>query len=173
MHARAPRSKRNRRDRFWRRPLASLAAALFWAMLMGMSPAAADPNLITKPSAYSAKETIERFERAVTAKGWVVFTEIDHAAAAAKVGLELKPRTVVIFGNPKLGTAPMQATPTLAIDLPLKALVWQDDAGKVWLSYNSADYLAQVYTRHGRTLLPDASNGIAQFLDDLSDQATK
>jgi uncharacterized protein (DUF302 family) len=142
-------------------------------MLIGMSPAVADPNLITKPSAYSVKETIERFERAVTAKGWVVFTEIDHAAAAAKVGLELKPRTVVIFGTPKLGTAPMQASPTLAIDLPLKALVWQDDAGKVWLSYNSADYLADAYERHGRTFLPDASDTLAQFLDQLSNQGTK
>ena len=106
-------------------------------------------------------------------KGWVVFTEIDHAAAAAKVGLELKPRTVVIFGNPKLGTAPMQGTPTLAIDLPLKALVWQDETGKVWLSYNSADYLADVYARHGRELPADARSGIGDLLNQLSDQAVK
>ncbi|HUK06823.1 MAG TPA: DUF302 domain-containing protein [Stellaceae bacterium] len=154
--------------------LLALAFAAFCTIWLGMSDAtAADAKLITKPSAHSVKETIERFERAVMDKGWVVFTEIDHAAAAAKVGLELKPRTVVIFGNPKLGTAPMQGTPTLAIDLPLKALVWQDETGKVWLSYNSADYLADVYARHGRELPADARSGIGDLLNQLSDQAVK
>jgi len=152
----------------------TLVFAALCTIWLGMSDAiAADAKLITKPSAHSVKETIERFEHAVMDKGWVVFTEIDHAAAAAKVGLELKPRTVVIFGNPKLGTAPMQGTPTLAIDLPLKALIWQDDTGKVWLSYNSADYLADVYVRHGRELPADARAGIADLLDQLSDQAVE
>jgi uncharacterized protein (DUF302 family) len=156
-----------------------LRFALRYMLMLNLTllavPAMADPNpsLVTKPSAYSVAETIARFERAVTGRGWVVFTEIDHAAAAAKVGLELKPRTVLIFGNPKLGTAPMQTTPTLAIDLPLKVLVWQDDTGKVWLSYNSADYLGDMYARHGRTLPPDARSGIADILNQMSDQAVK
>jgi uncharacterized protein (DUF302 family) len=89
-------------------------------------------GLITKPSQYSVEETIERFEAAVKAQGGVVFTEIDHAAAAAQAGLALRPRTVIVFGNPKTGTPLMQRAPTLAIDVPLKALVWQDDQGKVW-----------------------------------------
>jgi uncharacterized protein (DUF302 family) len=94
---------------------------------------AAESGLISKPSNHSVEETMERFERAVKAKGangWMVFTEIDHAAAASKNGLTLKPRIVIVFGNPKLGTKPMEGAPTLAIDVPLKALVWQDDQGK-------------------------------------------
>jgi uncharacterized protein (DUF302 family) len=114
---------------------------------------AADNGLITVQSHYSVKETIVRFEAAVRAKeslGFIVFTEIDHAAAAAKFGLKMRPRTVIIFGNPKLGTPVMVNTPMLAIDVPPKALIWEDDQNKVWLTYNSADYLGDViYARHG------------------------
>jgi uncharacterized protein (DUF302 family) len=114
---------------------------------------AADNGLITVQSHYSVKETITRFEEAVRAKGslgFMVFTEIDHAAAAKKFGLTMRPRTVIVFGNPKLGTPVMVKTPTLAIDVPPKAMVWEDDQGKVWLTYNSAEYLAKViYVRHG------------------------
>ena len=114
---------------------------------------AADNGLITVQSRYSVKETVARFETAVRAKeslGFMVFTEIDHAAAAKKFGLTMRPRTVIIFGNPKLGTPVMVNTPTLAIDVPPKALVWQDNDGKVWLTYNSAEYLGNViYARHG------------------------
>ena len=84
-------------------------------------------GLITKPSKYSVQETLERFETAIKAQGWVVFTELDHAAAAAQAGLALRSRTVIVFGNPKVGTLLMQQAPTLAIDVPLKALVWQDE----------------------------------------------
>ena len=80
----------------------------------------------------------------------MVFTEIDNSAAARKFGLKMLPRTVIVFGNPKLGTPVMVKTPTLAIDVPPKALVWEDDQGKVWLTYNSAEYLGNViYARHG------------------------
>ena len=91
---------------------------------------AADSGLISKPSKYSVPETIQRFEAAVKAKGYIIFTEIDHAAAAAKFGLESRPRTVVVFGDPKNGTARLQKAPTLAIDAPPKALVWQDDQAR-------------------------------------------
>ena len=86
---------------------------------------AADDGLITKPSRYSVKETIARFEAAVKdreATGATVFTEIDHAAAAKKLGLDIRPRTVIVFGNPKVGTPVMVKTPLLAIDVPPKAL---------------------------------------------------
>src|SRR5271165_1185395 len=136
---------------------------------------AADPGLITKQSRYSVKETIERFETAVKAKeanGFMVFTEIDHAAAAKKFGLDMRPRTVIVFGNPKLGTPVMVKTPLLAIDLPPKALVWEDDQGKVWLSYNSADYLYKtIYPRHGAEA-PPTTAPVAKFLDEISDYAT-
>ena len=135
---------------------------------------AADAGLVTKASNHSVKETIERFENAVRSKGWVVFTEIDHAAAAKQVGLDMKPRTVILFGNPKIGTAPMQKAGTLAIDNPPKALVWEDDSGKVWLTYNSGEYIGtQVYPRHGLSMPPEVVKNIEQLLGDLTDQATR
>jgi uncharacterized protein (DUF302 family) len=90
--------------------------------------------LIIKPSHSWVQDTIERFETAVQAEGFVVFTELDHATAAAKSGLELRPPTVIVLGNPQIGTPAMQKTPTLAIDMPLKALVWQDDRRQVRLT---------------------------------------
>ena len=131
-------------------------------------------GLITKPSNHSVQETAQRFENAITSKGWVIFTEIDHAAAARQVGLDMKPRTVIIFGNPKLGTAPMQKAATLAIDNPPKALVWQDDQQKVWLTYNSAEYLGlYIYPRHGLSLPPEAIKNFEQVLTEASNQATE
>ncbi len=153
-----------------------ILAAVLTAWLASLPPpaAAADAGLITKPSNYSAPETIARFEAAVKARGFVVFTEVDHAAAAAKVGLEMRPRTVVLFGNPRIGTGPMQKAPTLAIDNPPKALVWQDDQGKVWLTYNSAEYIASyIYPRHGLTFNVEALKNLEQVFADISDQATR
>ena len=151
--------------------------ALMFALALSSVPqlvSASDSGLITKPSKYSVPDTIERFEVAVKARGWVVFTMLDHAAAAAKVGLQLHPRTVVVFGNPKLGTVPMQTASTLAIDNPPKALVWQDDQDRVWLTYNTADYIAShVYARHGLTISADGRKKLEEFLDETSDQATK
>jgi len=97
---------------------------------------AADSGLITMPSKYSVEVTVQRFEAAIREKsdqGWMIFTELNHAAAAEKNGLKLPARTVIVFGNPRSGTPSMQKSPTLAIDVPPKALVWQDDQGKVWL----------------------------------------
>ena len=136
--------------------LASLALSL--AIYTGAATAhAADDGLITKPSRYSVTETVTRFEAAVKQKetvGFTVFTEIDHAAAAKKFGIDMRPRTVIVFGNPKLGTPAMVKTPLLAIDVPPKALVWEDDQGKVWLSYNSSDYVYNtIYPRQVRRSL--------------------
>ena len=87
--------------------------------------------------------------------------------------LDMRPRTLILFGNPKVGTPSVIKTPLLAIDLPPKALVWEDDQGKVWLSYNSADYLFNtIYKRHGAEA-PPAIAPIAKALDEMSDQATK
>jgi uncharacterized protein (DUF302 family) len=137
---------------------------------------ATDDGLITKPSSYSVKETIARFEAAVKQRegaGFTVFMEIDHAAAAKKFGLDMRPRTVIVFGNPKLGTPIMVKKPLLAIDVPPKALVWEDDQGEVWLSYNSADYLYKtIYPRHGAEAPPNTAP-FAKALDELSDYATK
>ena len=156
--------------------LTGLALSIVLIAFTNTAATAADPGLITKQSRYSVKETVEQFETAVKAKeanGFMVFTEIDHSAAAKKFGLEMLPRTVIVFGNPKLGTPVMQKTPLLAIDVPPKALVWQDDQGKVWLTYNSAEYLGTtIYARHG---IPDppSTPALAKALDEFSDFATK
>jgi uncharacterized protein (DUF302 family) len=103
-------------------------------------------GLTISASNYGPKETMDRLMSAVTDRGMTVLARIDHAAAAAKAGMELRPTEVLIFGNPKAGTPLMQAVQTIGIDLPLKALVWQDDNGKTWLAYNDPEWLAR---RHG------------------------
>lgn len=96
----------------------------------------APEGLTNVPSAFDPKGTADRLEAAIKAKGLTVFARVDHAAAATAVGLALRPTEVLLFGNAKGGTPLMQARQTIGIDLPLKALVWQDSDGKTWLSYN-------------------------------------
>jgi uncharacterized protein (DUF302 family) len=103
-------------------------------------------GLTTVRSSYGPKETMDRLETEVKAKGMTIFARIDHAAGATEVGLSLRPTEVLIFGNPKGGTPLMQAVQTIGIDLPLKALVWQDASGITWLAYNDPGWLAK---RHG------------------------
>jgi uncharacterized protein (DUF302 family) len=103
-------------------------------------------GLTTIPSSFGPQDTMDRLEAAVKAKGMMVFARIDHAAGAAGAGLSLRPTAVLIFGNAKAGTPLMQSVQTLGIDLPLRALVWQDISGNTWLSYNDPAWLAQ---RHG------------------------
>jgi uncharacterized protein (DUF302 family) len=106
----------------------------------------ATAGLITMPSRFAAKETMDRLEAEIRARGMTVFARVDHAAGAADVGLPLRPTELLVFGNAKGGTPLMQAEQAIGIDLPLKALVFEDTAGKVWLSYNDPHWLAQ---RHG------------------------
>lgn len=154
----------------------SVSVVAFVAVLLAANRGAANENgLVTIASKHSVSETAKRFEAAIKEKGWYFFTTVDHAAAAKAVGLELKPRTVIIFGNPKGGTGPMQKAPTLAIDNPPKALVWQDDQDKVWLTYNTADYhLRTIYPRHGHAVPPQANIDVyAKLLADVSKAATE
>jgi uncharacterized protein (DUF302 family) len=102
-------------------------------------------GLTTVGSSFGPKETMDRFA-AATAKGRTLFARIDHAAGAAAVGLPVRPTELLIFGNAKAGTPLMQADQAIGIDLPLKALVYQDASGKVWLAYNDPSWLA---SRHG------------------------
>ena len=104
------------------------------------------PGFISKLSPHSVPETIQRLSALLKSKGVAIFALIDHSGEAEKAGLKMRPTQLLIFGNPKGGTPLMLAAPSTAIDLPLKALVWEDADGKVWLSYNSPDYLQQ---RHG------------------------
>ncbi len=100
-----------------------------------------DNGMVHVRSSYSVLETLKRLESALQAKNLTVFARIDHSGEAEKIGLQMRPTQLVIFGSPKAGTPLMVASPTLAIDLPLKALAWEDADGLVWLSYNSPDYL--------------------------------
>jgi len=116
-------------------------------------PVAPGVNVVTKKngivsvtSNHSVDETVERVKNILQAKGVMLFAVIDHSGAAAKVGIKMRPTKLLIFGSPKAGTPLMLAAPSIAIDLPLKILVWEDADGKVWLSYNSPEYLQQ---RHG------------------------
>ena len=109
-----------------------------------MSPAdPVDADLATLPSAHGVTQTVERLMALLAQKGIEVFAHIDHAAGAEKVGLSLRPTQVLIFGNPKAGTPLMQARQTIGLDLPLRALVWEDEEGKVWLTYRRVQDLAR------------------------------
>jgi uncharacterized protein (DUF302 family) len=102
-----------------------------------------DNGVIHLRSPYSFANTLQRLESVITTKGIAIFARIDHSGEAAKVGLTMPPTELLIFGSPKSGTPLMVASPSLALDLPLKALVSQDTEGAVWLSYNSPEYLQQ------------------------------
>ncbi len=101
-----------------------------------------DNGLFTLPSAYSVDDTISRFEAALQAKGVTLFAKIDHGAGAAEVGMTLRPTFLLIFGTPRAGTPLMQINQTIGLDLPLKALIWQDADEKVWLTYDDPAWLA-------------------------------
>lgn len=107
-------------------------------------------GITSKQSRHSVKESIDRLQKLLEAKSITVFTRIDQQAEAKKVGMELPPIEFLLFGNPRAGTPIMSAVPLSALDLPLKALAWQDGEGKVWLSYNEPGYIQK---RYG---LPDA-----------------
>ncbi|MGA8657117.1 MAG: DUF302 domain-containing protein [Chthoniobacterales bacterium] len=108
-------------------------------------------GVIDLPSPYPVKETIDRLEILLESKGGKIFDRIDQQAEAAQVGLEMRPTELLVFGDPKAGTPLMNACPSIAIDLPLKALAWEAADGQVWLSYNSPEYLAE---RHQLAKVP-------------------
>jgi uncharacterized protein (DUF302 family) len=103
-------------------------------------------GIVNKPSNHSVEQTVESLTNILKAKGVALFALIDHSGEAEKIGLKMRPTKLLIFGNPKAGTPLMLASPSSAIDLPLKILIWEDAQGKVWLSYNSPEYLIE---RHG------------------------
>jgi uncharacterized protein (DUF302 family) len=100
-------------------------------------------GIVHLSSPYPVPETLKRLESVLQSRGLTIFARVDHSGEAAKIGMNMRPTQLIIFGSPKAGTPLMVASPTLAIDLPLKALVWEDPKGKVWVSYNTAEYLQQ------------------------------
>ena len=103
-------------------------------------------GIIDKPSKHSVDQTVENLKDILQSKGIKLFALVDHSGEAEQVGIKMRPTKLLIFGSPKAGTPLMLAAPSVAIDLPLKILVWQDDQGKVWVSFNSSEYLKE---RHG------------------------
>ena len=116
-----------------------IIAPLAWA------PAHAQDGVTVKPSANSVAATVDKLDAIVREKGFGVVARVDHAAAAAKVGLTLRPTQVLIFGNPKVGTALMQSAQAVGLDLPIKVAVWEDAEGKVWIGYNDPSWLTSRY----------------------------
>lgn len=117
------------------------------------------PGIISKPSKYSVPETLQRLQNILAAKGIKVFALVDHSGEAERAGLKMPPTQLLIFGNPKGGTPAMLAAPLAAIDLPLKALAWQDANGQVWLSYNDPAYLQQRFELSDDVMEPLAAVG--------------
>jgi uncharacterized protein (DUF302 family) len=127
-------------------------------------------GLITLSSSHGPKDTMDRLAAEVIARGLTVFARVDHAAGAADAGLSLRPTELLIFGNAKGGTPLMQSEQTIGIDLPLKALVWQDASGRTWLSYNDPGWLAK---RHGLGAEVDpAVKAMAAALNAIATKAT-
>ena len=121
--------------------LTLLAGATYFSRQQAVAQASAPTGLIVKSSPYSVEETETRFKQILEAKGLNLFATVDHTQNASGAGLELRPTRVVIFGNPKVGTPLMQCQQTIAIDLPQKVLIWEDEQGQVQLAYNDPQYL--------------------------------
>jgi uncharacterized protein (DUF302 family) len=141
-------------------------------MVVALAPAAAAVDgMIAIKSGLTVSETIDRLERIATEKNLTVFLRVDHAAGATKVGKELRPTELLVFGNPQGGTPLMQCGQSAGIDLPLKALAWEDEAGQVWLGYNDPAYLAK---RHALGSACDAAiEGIGKAMTALAQAAVQ
>ncbi len=144
-------------------------AALALSCCLSFSAMAAE-GLVVKPSQYSVGETIDRLQAALEEKGLTIFARIDHQAGAAGADLELRPTEVLLFGNPKLGTPLMNSAQTVAIDLPQKALAYEDEDGKVYLAYNDVGYLV---ARHGIEGPDKVLDTVKGALGNFTDAATQ
>lgn len=145
--------------------LRKIAAALCLAALVLTPVASAADGLIAVKSPRGVDESMDRLEALVRQRGLNVFARIDHAAGASRIGASLRPTQLLIFGNPQGGTPFMQCAQELGIDLPLKALVWEDAAAQVWIGYNDPGYLAR---RHGVESCP-VVDGLRKALSGLVD----
>ncbi|MEO1608036.1 MAG: DUF302 domain-containing protein [Pseudomonadota bacterium] len=152
-----------------------LLISAYLAAFLLISPAKAhDDGIKTIPAAKDAAATLEQLKEAIKARGMKLFTTIDHAAAAREFGLDMPPSTVVIFGNPKGGTPNFIRQPTLAIDLPLKMLVWQDKDGNALVTYNTGDHvLGTIYSRHGLKPPAAAAQRLENVLGELAREAAQ
>lgn len=139
------------------------------AVFLVTGTAIADTGMVSVKSAHSVADTLDRLETLLKEKGMTVFARINHTAGAEKAGLELRPTEQVIFGNPKVGTPFIQCKQTVAIDLPQKALAWEDENGQVWLSYNEPQYIAQ---RHEAEDCGEVVDKISKALENFATATT-
>ncbi len=140
-------------------------------LVLVMAPlVSAEPGLINVKSFHDVKNTADRLDTVLKEKGMTVFLRIDHTEGARKVEEKLRPTELVIFGNPKIGTPLMQCGQTVAIDLPQKALIWQDESGQVWLTYNDPQYLAM---RHGIDTCKAVWDKVQNALQNFAQAATQ
>ena len=139
------------------------------ALILLATLAYADNGIISVKSSHEVKATADRLENTLKQKGMTVFARIDHAAGAQKVGQKLRPTELIVFGNPKVGTPLMQCRQSTAIDLPQKALIWEDKEGTVWYSYNDPNYLVE---RHGITGCAEVIQKIEKALSNFAKAAT-
>lgn len=141
-----------------------ICALLLSLFFIATTPAWSDSGLVTLKSAYDVAQTADRLEKVLNAKGMKVFLRINHAQGAAGVGLSLRPTELLIFGNPKVGAPLMRCSQSVGIDLPQKALIWEDADGQVWLTYNDPQYLAARHGLHGcDTVLQKVANALGNF----------
>ena len=151
-----------------------IRATALAALAPALPARAQQAGLVTRPSAHPPRATLDRFGAAVREAGWIVFAEIDHAAAARDVGMTLRARTVVLFGNPRAGTPGMAANPTLAIDLPMRVLVWEDDQGRTFITRSTgADIAERVFARHCVTIPPEGQRNTDAFIEALVRKAAE
>ena len=146
-----------------------IAVIALAALALAAAPAYAADGLTTVKSPYSVKDTMDRLESGAKARNLVVFVRVDHAAGAQKIGKTLRPTELLVFGNPQGGTPLMECAQSAGIDLPLKALAWQDEAGQVWLGYNEPAFLA---ARHGVATCAVVPN-LKKALEGLAAEATR
>jgi uncharacterized protein (DUF302 family) len=139
--------------------------AIFFLASLGY----ADNGIISVRSSHEVNATADRLENTLKQKGMTVFIRINHAAGAQKVGKKLRPTELVVFGNPKVGAPLMQCSQSTAIDLPHKALIWEDENGQVWLSYNDPHYLVE---RHGIKGCAEVIKKIEKALSNFANAAT-
>jgi uncharacterized protein (DUF302 family) len=140
------------------------------AVSLVVGTAIADTGMVSVKSTHSVTDTLDRLETLLKEKGMTVFARINHTAGAEKVGLALRPTEQVIFGNPKVGTPFIQCKQTVAIDLPQKALAWEDENGQVWLSYNDPQYIAQ---RHEAEDCGEVIDKLSKALGNFAAAATE
>lgn len=151
-----------------RQSLAMMLMAL--ACLLQSGGAAIAANLVKKPSPHTVATTMDRLENALAAKNISVIARVDHAASAAKVDMTLRPTTLLIFGNPALGTPLMQQNQLVGLSLPMKVLAWRDEGGQVWLAYQHPRAIAAA---HGLDPQQDMIEKMAKGLDNLTETAAR